>query len=385
MDLAKVMATKRRMLSKALWRAKLQIDKNQIDDLKISLVKLAELFEEFDIAQEGYADTLESFDEIEEATEYFDQVITKYGETRKEIILFLQNDARQRESCFSIPPAFNIPIAPATSQAQGTDPPMKIPPPNINNLTSQPPVQSIATHSTEITGTTPSPFEVTSTYPVYRTLPLSSPDPEISTFLPSNTHSANSTPLRVIGISATRVPQKAGTELLPDTGDYHRKSNKQHAFSQHSLKAEDGQMNRPKANGIKVGEPAASSIGTNTPEQRPCTMPQRLVRYKKYTGIRRYMNTGGTVLLLLLIFVEWTCLLQSPCTTRGLNIATDYAWMHRNEPIVHFEYGEVFRHALPYIYNMVLLLWKYCSGDQLSEVHQLQECLYKRHIPLNVT
>jgi len=151
------------------------------------------------------------------------------------------------------------------------------------------------------------------------------------------------------------------------------------------LKAEDGQTNKAKANGIKVSEHAASSIGTSAPEQRPCSMPQRLVRHKKYTGIRRYMNTGGTVLLLLLIFVEWTCLLQSPCTTRGLNIATDYAWMHRNEPIVHFEYGEVFRHALPYIYNMVLLLWKYCSGDQLSEVHQLQECLYKRHIPLNVT
>ena len=102
MDQTKVMATKKRMLSKTILKAKLQIDQKQIDDLNISLVKLDELFEEFEIAQEGYADTLEELKEIEQAEKYYDDVISKYSQARRDIVRFLADPVDRKEEVASI-------------------------------------------------------------------------------------------------------------------------------------------------------------------------------------------------------------------------------------------------------------------------------------------
>ena len=82
-------------------KALIQIQEKEVDKLKISLKKMTELFEEFEAAQETYASTLEELNEIEAAEQYYDDVITKYGQTRIEIIRFLEDPDAKKEATSS--------------------------------------------------------------------------------------------------------------------------------------------------------------------------------------------------------------------------------------------------------------------------------------------
>ena len=366
----KIMATKRRLFSKALGMARLQLDGKQVQDLIGSLVKLATMFDEFEIAQDVYALTLDNFDDIEAAGEYYDEVITKYGEARKEIIQFLQSDSIQQQSCFTIPPAFNTPMTSMPPKIKNT-PPMSTVLETSTHPQSNKLLEQIHDSDTSIT---------TSSTHTIPSAPATADSPLVpsasSTYIPNSTniHSViHEIPLRRID-PVTSSPHRQKSSTINST--YHKKPSKQYTSSLHNLKTADDtsrleQKEEPIITDTEVGELIMTSPGFNTSKQRR-SLHKVVTLVKKSPSVKIDMNMYTGIVRLWLILVVLTCLVHSTCTRNDSPLTVDHGGRYNGSPLRHHL---SIKHAVIQLFGshcthyMIALLWKHYVDETISETY----------------
>ena len=72
MEVTKVQAIKKMLLTKAIYKVERQMDDRDVDSLNKTMAELATLFDDFDRAQDSYVSALEDSDRIEAAELYYD-------------------------------------------------------------------------------------------------------------------------------------------------------------------------------------------------------------------------------------------------------------------------------------------------------------------------
>ena len=98
MDVVKVRAIKKMLLTKAIHKAERQMDDRDVDSLNKTMSELATLFDDFDRAQDSYVSSLEDSDRIEAAELYYDNVCALYRHSKMHCISFLTGDTGPTEN-----------------------------------------------------------------------------------------------------------------------------------------------------------------------------------------------------------------------------------------------------------------------------------------------